>query len=49
VAEAGHYKNFISLAKEYHDPEYVQKRWKEWLASEAEIVRNLEVRSDRMH
>lgn len=49
VAEAGHYKNFISLAKEYHNPEYVQKRWKEWLAAEAEIVKNLEVRGDRMH
>ena len=49
VAEAGHYKNFISLAKEYHDPDYVQKRWKEWLAAEAEIVKYLEVRGDRMH
>lgn len=49
VAEASHYKNFISLAKEYHDPDYVMKRWREWLISEAEIVKNLEVRGDRMH
>jgi tRNA 2-(methylsulfanyl)-N6-isopentenyladenosine37 hydroxylase len=49
VAEAGHYKNFISLAKHYHQPEYVTKRWKEWLAAEAEIVKNLDVRGDRMH
>lgn len=49
VSEAGHYKNFLSLAKEYHTPEYVMKRWHEWLLAEAEIVRNLEVRNDRMH
>ena len=49
VAEAGHYKNFISLAKEYHGVEYVLKRWKEWLAAEAEIIKGLEVRGDRMH
>jgi tRNA-(ms[2]io[6]A)-hydroxylase len=49
VAEAGHYKNFISLAKEYEDPEYVQHRWKEWLAAEADIVAQLNVRPDRMH
>ena len=49
IAEAGHYKNFISLAKEYHSTEYVMRRWKKWLAAEAEIVKHLEVRGDRMH
>jgi len=49
VSEAGHYKNFISLAKQFVDPDYVQKRWKEWLEAEAEIIKNLEVRPDRMH
>jgi tRNA-(ms[2]io[6]A)-hydroxylase len=49
VSEAGHYKNFISLAKCYEDPDYVQNRWKEWLAAEAAIVANLEFRPDRMH
>lgn len=49
VSEAGHYKNFLSLAKVYVDPDYVQRRWKEWLEAEAEIVKNLEVRPDRMH
>ena len=49
VSEAGHYRNFITLAKQFEDPEYVQHRWKEWLAAEAEIVRTLEVRPDRMH
>lgn len=49
ISEAGHYKNFISLAKTIAEPSYVQKRWKEWLEAEAEIVRNLEIRPDRMH
>jgi tRNA 2-(methylsulfanyl)-N6-isopentenyladenosine37 hydroxylase len=49
VSEAGHYKNFLQLAKEYMDAERVEKRWRELLAQEAEIVKNLEVRADRMH
>jgi len=49
VSEAGHYKNFLLLAKEYNDPTKVEIRWRELLEQEAEIVRNLEVRGDRMH
>lgn len=49
VAEAGHYKNFLSLAKEYQNPDYVMARWREWLKAEAEIIKGLEVRGDRMH
>jgi len=49
VSEAGHYKNFIQLAKEYMPVEYVQKRWKEFLVEEAKILESLEVRADRMH
>ncbi len=49
VSEAGHYKNFLRLAKTYLDENLVMKRWKEWLQIEAEIIRNLEVRADRMH
>lgn len=49
VSEAGHYKNFLSLAKEYLPEERVMKRWKEILAAEAEILKTLEVRGDRMH
>jgi len=37
------------LAKQFVDTDYVQKRWKEWLEAEAEIIKNLEVRPDRMH
>ena len=49
VSEAGHYKNFLSLAKKYMPEELVMKRWRELLDQEAEIVASLEVRGDRMH
>jgi tRNA-(ms[2]io[6]A)-hydroxylase len=49
VSEAGHYKSFLSLAKEYMDEQTVMTRWRELLDLEAEIVKNLEVRGDRMH
>lgn len=49
VSEAGHYKNFLALAKDYMDPEYVMERWREILVAEAEIVKSLAVRGDRMH
>lgn len=49
VSEAGHYKNFLKLAKTYLPEEEVTKRWNELLAQEAEIVKTLEVRGDRMH
>lgn len=49
VSEAGHYKNFLSLAKEYMDPDKVMERWREILAAESDIIRTLEIRGDRMH
>lgn len=49
VSEAGHYKNFLQLAKEYMPAEAVDKRWRELLEEEAEIMANLKVRGDRMH
>lgn len=49
VSEAGHYKTFLALAKHYKDESWVENRWKELLVQEAEIVKNLEVRGDRMH
>lgn len=49
VSEAGHYKTFLTLAKEYKDPDQVEKRWRELLGEEALIVEQLEVRGDRMH
>jgi len=49
VSEAGHYKNFLRLAKVYNPEEKVMQRWREWLEAEAEIMKSLEVRGDRMH
>ncbi len=48
-SEAGHYTLFISLSETYIDKEKVRKRWKEWLAYEAEVMKTLEIRGDRMH
>lgn len=49
VSEAGHYKNFLRLAKVYNSEEKVMERWNEWLEGEAEIMKTLAVRGDRMH
>lgn len=49
VSEAGHYKNFLALAKKYQPKEWVEKRWREILAGEAEILKGLAPRADRMH
>lgn len=49
ISEAGHYRNFLDLAKRYQDPKLVERRWKEFLEAEAKIIRQLEVRGDRMH
>lgn len=49
VSEAGHYKNFLTLAKAYNPEEKVLHRWREWLQAEAEIMKTLGVRGDRMH
>jgi len=49
VSEAGHYKNFLALAKEFMDPDLVENRWREILIQEAEIITRLQVRGDRMH
>ena len=48
-SEAGHYTLFIELAETYIDKEKVRSRWKEWLDYEAEVIKNLEVRGDRLH
>jgi tRNA-(ms[2]io[6]A)-hydroxylase len=49
ISEAGHYRNFLQLAKEYMPEVVVNNRWREFLEQEAVIVKNLVVRGDRMH
>lgn len=49
ISEAGHYRLFLDLAKNYFDEEKVMKRWREWLHIEKKILETMEVRGDRMH
>ena len=48
-SEAGHYTLFIELAETYVDKKKVRKRWNEWLLYEAGIMKQLEIRGDRIH
>lgn len=49
ISEAGHYRLFINLANHYCGKEKTRNRWKEYLAYEAGIMKDLEMRGDRMH
>jgi tRNA-(ms[2]io[6]A)-hydroxylase len=49
ISEAGHYRLFIDLAREYLPEDQVKQRWQYWLQTEAGILREMEVRGDRMH
>lgn len=49
ISEAGHYKVFLQLAKEFMPEDVVMNRWNELLEQEAKIVESLGVRGDRMH
>ena len=48
-SEAGHYTLFIELAETYIEKEKVRMRWQEWLAHEVNIMKDLEIRGDRIH
>lgn len=49
VSEAGHYRMFLNLAETYGGKTQVRQRWQEFLDYEAEIMKNLTLRGDRMH
>lgn len=48
-SEAGHYTLFITLAEHYIDKKTVRKRWTEWLGFEKKLIKEMEVRGDRIH
>jgi tRNA-(ms[2]io[6]A)-hydroxylase len=48
-SEAGHYSLFIDLAETYMDKSKVRQRWQEWLDHESAIMKDLEIRGDRIH
>lgn len=49
VSEAGHYRLFLDLARLYFDEQKVRTRWQQYLDFEATIMKDLELRGDRMH
>lgn len=49
ISEAGHYRLFLDLANLYADPAVVKERWNAYLAFEAKVMSELELRGDRMH
>ncbi len=49
VSEAGHYRLFLDMACELGGKETVLRRWEEWLEFEAGLMKNLDVRGDRIH
>lgn len=48
-SEAGHYSSFIDLAETYIQKNIVRQRWQQWLDYESEVMKELEVRGDRIH
>lgn len=48
-SEAGHYTLFITLAEHYLPKTKVRQRWKEWLEFERELMKEIELRGDRIH
>lgn len=49
VSEAGHYRMFLQLARDYGEREKVDERWQEYLDYEAEVMEKIKLRGDRMH
>jgi tRNA-(ms[2]io[6]A)-hydroxylase len=48
-SEAGHYQVFIDLAETYLGKEKTKKRWAEWISFETGLMKQMEVRGDRIH
>lgn len=40
ISEAGHYTTFLNFARKYSERVDVEKRWKEWLEFEGELISN---------
>ncbi len=49
ISEAGHYKVFLELAACYFGEEKTRLRWMECLNFEADLLKNIAPRGDRMH
>jgi tRNA-(ms[2]io[6]A)-hydroxylase len=40
ISEAGHYTTFLNFARKYGNVDEVNKRWKEWIEFEGELITN---------
>jgi tRNA-(ms[2]io[6]A)-hydroxylase len=40
ISEAGHYTTFLKFARKYTEKVDVDKRWREWLEFEGELITN---------
>jgi len=49
ISEAGHYRLFIDLAKEFWPEEKVKEKFQFYLEQEALLLSNMEMRGDRVH
>lgn len=49
IAEAQHYTMFLDIAAVYVDKVKVKTRWQQWLDFEAQVMKSMELRGDRMH
>lgn len=49
IAEAGHYRLFLDLAKMYNEKNIVKNRWEDFLKFEAELIQQQSLRGDRVH
>ena len=49
VSEAGHYRLFLDMACDFGEKDKVMNRWNEWLEYEARVMKDIELRGDRMH
>jgi len=49
VSEAGHYRLFLDLAKQFKPEAEVLERWQEWLEFDSEILSTMKPRANRIH
>lgn len=49
ISEAGHYRLFIDLAKNYWPEDKVKTRFNELIEDEAKILQQIDLRGDRIH
>lgn len=49
ISEAGHYRLFLDLAREYFPAERVKERFDQLLEKEAQLLKSWELRGDRIH